>query len=153
MGEFDDCLKRRGLTRFSAGPDAAQRELDAARLDIADAAIMLDNSQWKRLTITAYYAMFHAARALILRSGYTEKSHFCLGVAFRELYGGYPEGSELAMALERARVLRENADYRSEFDEAGAKASLVLARRFVAFAEAHLAGEGSAHGQHEPPLQ
>lgn len=112
MGEFDDCLKRRGLTRFSAGPDAAQRELDAARLD-----------------------------------------NFCLGVAFRELYGGYPEGSELAMALERARVLRENADYRSEFDEAGAKASLVLARRFVAFAEAHLVGEGSAHGQHEPPLQ
>lgn len=153
MSEFDDCLKRRGLRRFSGGPDTTQRELDAARLDIADAAIMLDHAQWKRLTVTAYYAMFHAARALILHSGYTEKSHFCLGVAFRELYGDHPEGRELAMALERARVLRENADYRSEFDEAGAKASLVLAQRFVAFAEAHLVGECSTNGQDEPPLQ
>jgi len=138
VGEFDDCLKRRGLVRFDGGPDAVLREIDAARQDITDSVLMLEHARWKRLTITAYYAMFHAARALLLAAGYAEKSHFCLGVAFRELHGGTPEGRELAMALERARVLRENADYRSDFDEAGARAALTLAQVFVAFAEAHL---------------
>ena len=146
MGEFDDCLKRRGLIRFSGGPDTVTREVEAARQDVADSAIMLEHEQWKRLTVTAYYAMFHAARALVLASGYTEKSHFCLGVAFRELYGDAPEGRELAMALERARVLRENADYRSEFDEGGARAALTLARRFVTFAEDQLRQD--ARGKH-----
>ena len=112
--------------------------MDAARQDIDDAAIMVDHSQWKRLTVASYYAMFHCARALILQAGYTEKSHFCLAVAFREMYGDTAEARELAMALERARILRENADYRSEFDEAGARAAFTIARRFLTFTQAHL---------------
>lgn len=138
MSEFDDCLRRRGLARFSGERDASAREIEAAREDVADAQLMLEHAQWKRLTVTSYYAMFHAARAVVLQAGYVEKSHFCLGVAFREIYGDSPECRELAMGLERARVLRENADYRSEFDEAGACAALAVAKRFVSFADARL---------------
>lgn len=135
MSEFDDCLKRRGLARFSGGADAVVREIESAREDISDAQVMLEHAQWKRLTVTAYYAMFHAARAVVLNAGYVEKSHFCLAAAFREIVGGSAEGRELAMGLERARVLRENADYRSDFDEAGARAALAVAERFVAFVQ------------------
>jgi hypothetical protein len=135
MSEFDDCLKKRGIVRFEGSPDVVARESEAAHQDLDDAGLMLEHQQWKRLTITAYYCMFHSARALILRAGYAEKSHFCLGVAFRELYADTPDGLELAMGLERARVLRENADYRSDFDEAGARAALVVAERFVRFAD------------------
>lgn len=135
MSEFYDCLKKRSLVRFEGSPDVVAREIEAAHQDLDDAGLMVTHQQWKRLTITAYYCMFHAARALILRAGYAEKSHFCLGVAFRELYATTPDGLELAMGLERARVLRENADYRSDFDEAGARAALVVAERFVRFAD------------------
>ena len=34
----------------------------------------------------SYYSMFHAAKALVLKKGYREKSHFCLIIALRELY-------------------------------------------------------------------
>ena len=30
--------------------------------------------------------MFHSAKALVLKKGYREKSHYCLLVALRELY-------------------------------------------------------------------
>jgi uncharacterized protein (UPF0332 family) len=143
MTELDDCLRRRGLRRTDLLPDAAERELAAAHDDVSDAESMLEGGQWKRLTVTAYYAMFHAARALVMDAGFVERSHYCLGVAFREIHGQAGEGLELAMGLERARVLRENADYRSDFDEAGARAALTVARRFVAFADAHL-GSGKS---------
>ena len=142
MSEFDDCLRRRGLARFAGGADAVTRELESAVEDISDAQVMLQHHQWKRLTVTSYYAMFHAARAVVLNAGYVEKSHFCLAVAFREIAADSTEGRELAMGLERARVLRENADYRSDFDESGARAALTVAQRFVSFARARLADAG-----------
>jgi uncharacterized protein (UPF0332 family) len=139
MSEFETCLRRRGLVRFEGDrADAAAREMESARGDLTDVAIMLEHGQWKRVTITSYYAMFHAARALSLQNGYAEKSHFCLGVAFRHFYGDTLEGRELAMGLERARVLREDADYRALFDEVGARAATVVAERFVSFASTKL---------------
>ena len=143
MNEFEKCLQRRGLVRFErAGPDVIEAELRSAREDLADVGLMLEHARWKRATITGYYAMFHAGRALVLDKGYAEKSHYCLLVAFRELFGDSDEGRELASALERARQLRENADYHSEFSEDGARAVSSVALRFVAFAEKAL-GAGS----------
>jgi uncharacterized protein (UPF0332 family) len=140
VNEFERCLQRRGLVRFTAaGPDVTSIELKAAREDIADVDLMLDHARWKRATITGYYAMSHAARALVLARGYAEKSHYCLLVAFRELYGGSDAGRELAAGIERGRVMRENADYHSEFSEEGARAVRAFAERFVAFAEEHTA--------------
>ena len=139
MSEFDTCVKRRGLVRFEADAStAAAKEIESARQDLSDLAVMSEHGQWKRVTTTAYYAMFHAARALVVQRGFVEKSHFCLGVAFREFFGESSEGRELAAALERARVLREDADYRALFDEKGALAASAIAARFVRFAEQHM---------------
>ena len=133
MSDFDDCLRRGSLRRFEdVGHDVVESELRAAREDLADAEFLAVSRMPKRTTITAYYAMFHAARAAILAKGYREKSHYCLLVAFREIYASDTEGLELARGIERARVLRENADYHAEFS---AEAALVVARRFVAFVE------------------
>lgn len=139
MTDFEDCLKRRGLIRFTAaGPDVVANELRAATEDMADSIAMLEQARWKRATITAYYVMFHSARALMLSRGYAEKSHYCLLVGFRELYGQTPEGARLALAIERARILREKADYESDFTEDSARSSSALADEFVDFATREL---------------
>lgn len=123
MSEFDQCLRRGGLKPFPrAGSDTVKKEIDAARQDLADAEFLADNEMPKRTTITAYYSMFHAARAAVLARGYTEKSHHCLLVAFREFYADDDDGRELARGIERARVLRENADYQAEFSADSARA-------------------------------
>jgi hypothetical protein len=78
MSELDKCIERGGLKRLDdAGTDAVEIELRAAREDLADAEFVFEHDMLKRTTITAYYAMFHAARALVLARGYVEKSHYC----------------------------------------------------------------------------
>lgn len=140
MSEFERCLKNGGLKSFAgAGRDAVDTELRIARDDLADAEFLAKHDMPKRTTTTAYYAMFHAARAAVLARGYVEKSHFCLLVAFRELYGKDDVGRELASGIERARMLRENADYLAEHSADAATATLVVARRFVAWCERTLA--------------
>lgn len=109
---------------------AAAKKRMAASEDLADAEFVFEHDMPKRTTITAYYAMFHAARALVMARGYVEKSHYCLLVGFRAFYGQEGEGRELARGIERARVLRENADYHAEFSQESAQAALDVARRF-----------------------
>lgn len=136
MTEFERCIQKGSLKQFTdAGQDAVGHEIRAAREDLNDAEFVFANDMPKRTTITAYYAMFHAARALVLAKGYAEKSHYCLLVAFRALYGQDGEGRELAQGIEQARTLRENADYLTQFSPESAEAILAVARRFVAFAE------------------
>jgi uncharacterized protein (UPF0332 family) len=112
--------------------------LRAAAEDLDDTRAMLEQSRWKRATITAYYAMFHSARALLLDRGYAEKSHYCLLVGFREFYGHTDDGPRLALSIERARVLRERADYESDFTEDASRSSTAIAEEFVAFARREL---------------
>jgi len=136
VSEFEKCLKRGALKPFdAAGRDVVEAELRSAREDLADAEFLAKHAMAMRTTITAYYAMFHAARAAVLAQGYVEKSHFCLLVAFRELYASNDEGLQMARGIERARVLRENADYCAEFSVDAAEAALTVARRFVDFVE------------------
>jgi uncharacterized protein (UPF0332 family) len=135
MSELDKCIERGSLKRFEEeGTDAVQIELRAAREDLSDAEFVFAHDMPKRTTITAYYAMFHAARAMVMARGYVEKSHYCLLVGFRAFYGQDGEGRELARGIEQARVLRENADYHAEFSRESAYAALDVARRFVRFA-------------------
>jgi len=139
MTDFEDCIKKRGLVRFTAaGPDVVANELRAATEDLSDTVAMLDQERWKRATITAYYAMFHSSRALMLSRGYAEKSHYCLLVGFRELFGKTEQGARLALSIERARILREKADYESDFTEESARSSALLAEEFVTFAKTEL---------------
>jgi hypothetical protein len=63
MSELDKCIERGSLKRFEEeGTDAVQIELRAAREDLSDAEFVFAHDMPKRTTITAYYAMFHAAR-------------------------------------------------------------------------------------------
>jgi uncharacterized protein (UPF0332 family) len=140
MNDFDRCVEKRSLVPFTVtSPDAISNEMRVAREDLVGMDILLDHKQWRRAIATAYYAMFHSARALVLGRGYAEKSHYCLLVAFRHFHGDSDEGRELACGIETARVLRENADYDGTASEQSARDVATVAHRFVEFAERALA--------------
>ena len=85
--------------------------------------------------------MFNAARALLQLEGYREKNRHCLIVALDELLvqpGRLEEG--YLVELQDAKALREEADYRGSFTEAGAEETLRSAMRFLVSAES-LIGE------------
>lgn len=129
--DFDDCLKRSKIVRFNAAKKLAQRELKTAQEDLKAAQESLKHGNEKWATIQAYYAMFHAARALLYSEGYREKSHYCLIAAMKALF---VEAGILDIrfvdALQTAKVLRENADYSNEFSRESATVLVEKAGQF-----------------------
>lgn len=130
--EFERCLDKRWIVKMPDARYLVTKELEAARDDLAEAEAGYTRASYKWSTIQSYYAMFHAARALLYSREYREKSHYCLSVAMRHLFvgAGVLDG-KLIDDLDDARALREEADYRTEFSSAGARHNLEAARRLV----------------------
>jgi uncharacterized protein (UPF0332 family) len=109
--EFKRCVNKRWLVQMPEARYLVEKELKAARDDLAEAEINYKRSGYKWSTIQTYYAMFHAVRALLYSRGYREKSHYCLAVAMRHLFVSQRlVDEELIDALDDARALREDAD-------------------------------------------
>ncbi|MEW6141618.1 MAG: HEPN domain-containing protein [Chloroflexota bacterium] len=131
--EFQRCIESGRITSFPQGPALAKKELSTANSDLTDARKSLSEERYKWATIQGYYAMFHAARALVYSRGYREKSHHCLAVALRALF--VDEKRLRARAVRdflNAMNLREAADYEADFSEKGAAAVIKAAERFIA---------------------
>ena len=130
--EFRRCLDGRKITLFEGVRGLAFKELSVAESDLSDAQAGYREGRFKWATIQGYYAMFHAARALIFARGYREKSHYCLAVALGALY---VEEGKLDVQATRdflnAMRLREAADYEAEFSESGAAAVIASASSFI----------------------
>lgn len=69
----------------------------------------LEIDEFEMAEMAAYNSAFHAARALLFAKGYTERSHFCLGVALRGLYRG--KIIDLLNTFDKIRLSRHNVQY------------------------------------------
>jgi len=126
--DFKKCLESKKIILFASGKKLVEKELSIAQSDLSDAKAGFDNQRYKWSTIQGYYAMFHAARALIYSRGYREKSHYCLAIALRALFGDEGMmGAQSAHNFLNAMNLREAADYEAEFSQSGAKAIIASA--------------------------
>ena len=130
--DFERCLDKHWLVRMPEARYLVTKELEVAQDDLTEAKAGYGRGSYKWSTIQSYYAMFHAARALLYSRGYREKSHYCLSIAIRHLFVSEGVLSEtLINNMDDARALREEADYRSEFSQAGARHNLDSARRLI----------------------
>lgn len=137
--EFRQCLESKKIISFARGKKLVKKELSVAKSDLEEAKSGYKNKRYKWSTIQGYYAMFHAARALVYSRGYREKSHYCLAVALRALF--VDEGKmdlQLVRDLLNAMNLRQAADYEAEFSRSGAKGVIASAARFIERAAAIL---------------
>lgn len=130
--EYEDCLKKGKLTKYSRGKAIAEKELDEARDDLETAVETAARGNYKWATVQAYYSMFHAARALLYHNGLREQSHYCLIVGIKEIY---VKKGKLAVsyieALQEAKSLRESADYHGKWAKESADKILKQAESFI----------------------
>lgn len=130
--EFEDCLKRGKIKEFSQGRSLSGKELKTAENDLRESQESYKDEKYKWATIQAYYSMFHSARALLYNRNYKEKSHYCLIIALRVLY---VETRHLSVSfievLQRAKELRENADYYDEWSKISAQELVTKAAEFL----------------------
>lgn len=115
---FKKCLENRKIFPAPPAKLLIRKELSAAEQDLAEAQDRLEKQRYKYAIIDAYYAAFHAARALLYSKGFRERSHYCLSVAIEALFveAGQIEG-RFVRTLNNLMSLREDADYSGSSSE------------------------------------
>ncbi len=133
MKEFDECVKKNKLVKFSRGKNIAGKKFSEAEEDIREAADGVEKGKYKWSTIQAYYAMFTAGNALLMYKGWREKgSHFCLMAGLKKLYIETKEIDVLYLeALQKGKILRESANYRGEWSEDECRKLVNKAQDFI----------------------
>jgi len=134
--EFQDCLKRKKIQEFSRGKALITKEMKTAENDFISAKESFENKNFKWSIIQSYYAMFHSARALLYVENFREKSHYCLIISLRALYVDKKLlQASLIESLQKAKMLRENADYYDDWSKDTAESLLKAAEQFLEISE------------------
>lgn len=123
MSKIDDLLRKGKLKRAAISEEMYIKEYSISEKDLESAKKSFEDENYKWATIQAYYAVFHAVRALVYKSGYREESHAAMKTAFKELFvdnGIVPQ--KVYSVLERGMDLREMADYKETYSKDGAEA-------------------------------
>jgi len=102
-------------------PDQAHRDLAAYRLEnartmLADARTLADAGSYKSGNNRAYYAIFHAVRALLALEGLDFKKHSAVIAHFQNQYvrtGIFDK--EYSSILAKASTIRNDSDYNDFF--------------------------------------
>lgn len=133
--EFKQYVKNKKIIPFPEGKTLVRRELDISRGDLSDAMTGFQNELYKWSTIQAYFAMRHAAKALVYSRGYRGKGHYSLVIALKALYVD-TNLMEINVVREfiNAMNLREVAEYEAEYSILGAKAVISAAERLIELA-------------------
>jgi uncharacterized protein (UPF0332 family) len=121
LNELQDCIKKGLILRIAPSREAAEKSIARSETWLIEAKGVLDAGRYDSCILAAYAAMFHAIRALLIRDGYRERSHYCTARYVEEKYvrkGLLPK--EVVALIDDYRELRHDAAYSLEF-EAGEK--------------------------------
>ncbi len=130
--EFQECLKKRKITKFERAKKLVKKEIGSSESDLCSAKESFEKENYKWAIIQSYYSMFHSARGLIYLRGYRERSHWCLIMAIRHLFVSRGHLSyKLVEALQLGKTLRENADYYGDFSKDAAAQMIENAEEFL----------------------
>ena len=124
-------------------PEEINRLLEAARESLAAARWNLRGGFHRTAVNRAYYAMFYAAEALLLRMGLTFSRHSAVIAAFgRELVASGKLPPKLHEYLYKAFEARQAADYRTtaSISAEAAEAHISRAGEFLTAIEEALSG-------------
>jgi uncharacterized protein (UPF0332 family) len=106
---FEECLDKGLIKKDRLASERVESSLMIAERFLRSSNRNLEIDEYEMAEMAAYNSAFHAARALLFAKGYTERSHFCLGVALRGLYRG--KIIDLLKIFDKIRLSRHNVQY------------------------------------------
>ena len=132
MNEFERCLKERRLIKINATNEMIQKEISTAEYDLNSSKDSAKDEDYKWAAVQAYYSMFHAAKALVLKKGFREKSPYCRLIALKHLYVNQGlMNQEMIDNFELCMHLRHDADYGLIYDQESAKSAIKYTKIFL----------------------
>ena len=122
VSNINELIRKGKLKKAFISKDMYLKEFAISGKDLSSAKKSFEDENYKWSTIQAYYAVFHAVRALVYKSGIREESHAALKTALRELYVNTGILSpKVYFTFEKGMNLREMADYKETFSKNGAE--------------------------------
>jgi len=112
----DDCLRTGILVKIAPDRQKAGSSLGMALHKLSLAERELKHGIYENAVISAYTAMFHAARALLFKDGFKERSHYAVFVYVNEVYSNKLERRYLN-ALNSLRLQRHELMYGIEQED------------------------------------
>ncbi|MBM3308634.1 MAG: HEPN domain-containing protein [Candidatus Altiarchaeales archaeon] len=123
--KFKKCMEEQKLIKTKPDQGMIEKELKGAEYDLKRAENSLAERDYKWAIIQSYYSMFHAVKALVLNKGYREKTHYCLLVAFKNLYiDTNLIESQFLEVFEESMDLRQAADYGLTYSKESAEQAI-----------------------------
>ena len=83
---IEECIRKGLLRRARVSPDVIRIELSLAQSNLEEARSLNRLNHPNAAVIFIYTSMFHSARSLLYKDGYTERSHACLILYLIENY-------------------------------------------------------------------
>lgn len=128
---IQDCIAEGSLQKIPVDKRLIEKELAEADYDLEKASHAFDEKDYKWCIVKSYYAMFHAARAVLFSLGLRERKHFAIEVVLEDLNKKGKLESKFLADFSFAMSAREDADYHYTHSEETAKAILDVAEGFV----------------------
>jgi len=129
--DVEECIEAGHLQRFAFKKEYAEKEWRECAVDLREAEDRLRAGRYKWATISVYYSMFHAAKAVLFRLGLREKAHYAIGVVLDDLVKRGKLESLYANDFKAAMDARESADYRYTYSKETAEHLVKIAREFI----------------------
>ena len=127
----EELVKRGFLKRIKPDKRMVEHELKEAEYDLEKAKISYQEGDFKWSTIKAYYAMFHAGRAILFSRGFKDRRHFAVSMFLEELAKRGEIKFSLVDSFRAGMSAREDADYGGIYFEDVALQTLQMAEEFV----------------------
>ncbi|WP_456453625.1 HEPN domain-containing protein [Thermococcus sp.] len=141
---FEACIERGYFERIEPSEELARLSINRAKETLISAGKNFEINVYEGALMLAYLAMFHAARAVLYRDGWREKSHARVSAYLREFYVGRGKmGLKWIRYLDYVRNLRHQSQYDVGFIPEPEIVSEVLdiARGFVGEIEKLIGGD------------
>jgi uncharacterized protein (UPF0332 family) len=84
--EFSDCLKQGLLRKVIPSVEKAKKGIKKAKIFLSQARKAFEVELFDSSLMTCYQGIFLAAKSVLLKDGYREKSHACVARYLEETY-------------------------------------------------------------------
>jgi len=116
LSELDRCFQKGLIRKTLPSKEKALKSMKKARRWLDEAQKNFDYGLFDSCLVSSYSAMFHAARSLLLKDGFREKSHYCVARYLEEKYVHRKKlNREVVDLLDRFRELRHEDLYELDF--------------------------------------
>jgi len=132
--DFNECVKRGLIRKTVPSRGKARKSLEASLKWLEESEKNFQSNALRSSLLSAYLAVFHAARSILFFDGYREKSHACIARYLEEKYvrSGLLEPKWVEM-LDHFRETRHTDQYSFNFftSEDESEDTIKKSREFV----------------------